>query len=315
MLKQQQQQQQQQQNKRQEAAEQDSRTSRTEPATDSKISSNSSNRSSSRTSSNSRPRSNSGRCRRSEAERILDVLKNSERDSPEETPRSAGRPPQERTRTGKMNMLTVTGIAVPRAISCWPSRCRSMAQEATFEANVDRSPVGMGEQFTLSFDAHESGSGWREEPAAARSEQVPHHVRPEPVDQHADHQRRGVVNRHLQLCPAAEGGREVHDRSGVDRGGRNGLRTEPIDVEVVKERHPPQSECRPATPANSARQLGDNLFLRASRRPHAGDPGRADQPDVQALHACLGCELRGREEPDDDGLLGGRCGGRPRTSR
>ena len=159
-----------------------------------------------------------------------------------------------------MKMLTVTGI---RRASCHLLMAFAMpvyAQNATFVATVDRSPVGLGEQFTLSLTLSGSALG------GGKNLQLPDlskfRVMSGPNQSTSMQIINGAVSSSATysfVLQPKEIGTFTIGPASIEEGGTV-QKTQPISVQVVK--GDPRANT-PSTPTEQTVQLGDNLFLRA----------------------------------------------------
>jgi hypothetical protein len=159
-----------------------------------------------------------------------------------------------------MKVLTVTGIRLAAAHVLMAVTLPVYAQNATFEATVDRSPVGLGEQFTLSLTLSGSTLG------GGKNLQLPDlskfRVMSGPNQSTSMQIINGAVSSaatyNFVLQPKEAGTFTIGPAS-IEEGGTV-HKTRPIAVEVVKSSAKANA---PSAPADQTVQLGDNLFLRA----------------------------------------------------
>lgn len=136
------------------------------------------------------------------------------------------------------------------------------AQDATFDAAVDRNPVGLGEQFTLSLVLNNAGMG------GGKNLQLPDlgkfHIMGGPNQSSSMQFINGVVSSSITysyiLQPKEMGKIQIGSAS-IEVGGKI-HKTQPLMLEVVKGSPRPQPQAN--TQADDVgRQIGDNLFLKA----------------------------------------------------
>ncbi len=137
-----------------------------------------------------------------------------------------------------------------------------VAQDATFEAVVDRNQVGLGEQFTLSFVLGNAGMG------GGKNLQLPDlgkfHIMGGPNQSSNMQFVNGVVSSSITysyILQPKEMGKFTIGSASIEASGKI-YKTQPLTIEVVK------GSARPQPQANNqaddiGRQIGDNLFLRA----------------------------------------------------
>jgi hypothetical protein len=159
-----------------------------------------------------------------------------------------------------MKMLTVTGIRRAAGHLLMAVALPVYAQNATFVATVDRSPVGLGEQFTLSLTL--SGSA----PGGGKNLQLPDlskfRVMSGPNQSTSMQIINGAVSSSATysfVLQPKEIGTFTIGPASIEEGGTV-HKTQPISVQVVK--GDPRANT-PSTPTDQTVQLGDNLFLRA----------------------------------------------------
>ncbi len=159
-----------------------------------------------------------------------------------------------------MNMLTITGIRRAAAQVLMAIALPVYAQNASFVATVDRSPVGLGEQFTLSLTLSGSALG------GGKNLQLPDlskfRVMSGPNQSTSMQIINGAVSSSVTYSFALqpkEIGTFTIGPASIEEGGTV-QKTQPISVQVVK--GDPRANA-PSAPADQTVQLGDNLFLRA----------------------------------------------------
>jgi len=157
-------------------------------------------------------------------------------------------------------MLTVTGIRRAAGHLLMAVALPVYAQNATFVATVDRSPVGLGEQFTLSLTLSGSTVG------GGKNLQLPDlskfRVMSGPNQSTSMQIINGAVSSSAMysfVLQPKEVGTFTIGPASIEAGGTV-QKTQPISVQVVK--GDPKANA-PSTPADQTVQLGDNLFLRA----------------------------------------------------
>ena len=159
-----------------------------------------------------------------------------------------------------MKMLTVTGIRRATGHLLMAVAMPVYAQNATFVATVDRSPVGLGEQFTLSLTLSGSALG------GGKNLQLPDlskfRVMSGPNQSTSMQIINGAVSSSATysfVLQPKEIGTFTIGPASIEEGGTV-QKTQPISVQVVK--GDPRANT-PSPPADQTVQLGDNLFLRA----------------------------------------------------
>lgn len=159
-----------------------------------------------------------------------------------------------------MKVLTVTGIRLAAAHVLMAVALPVYAQNARFEATVDRSPVGLGEQFTLSLTLSGSTLG------GGKNLQLPDlnkfRVMSGPNQSTSMQIINGAVSSaatYSVVLQPKEIGTFTIGPASIEEGGTV-HKTQPISVDVVK--GSPKANA-PPVPADQTVQLGDNLFLRA----------------------------------------------------
>lgn len=143
-------------------------------------------------------------------------------------------------------------------IAAWSAR----AEETVFQAAVDRNPVGMGEQFTLSFTLTNAGAG------GGKNLQVPDlskfMIMAGPNQSSSMQIVNGSVSSsvtyHYILQPR-EAGRIAIGAASIDAGGKN-YKSAPIVLEVVKSST--KAKQTSAAQDDISGQIADNLFLKAT---------------------------------------------------
>jgi hypothetical protein len=153
--------------------------------------------------------------------------------------------------------LLVTGLAVLFCVL----RVPLPAQTITFEAAVDRTTVGVGEQFTLSFTLTGPGVG------GGKNLQMPElskfHIMSGPNQSTSMQIVNGAVSStatYSYILQPREVGKITIGSASIEAGGAV-QKSAPITIEIVKgATHAGQQQ---AVPGDQTVQLGDNLFLRA----------------------------------------------------
>ncbi len=157
-----------------------------------------------------------------------------------------------------------------------------LAQEATFVAVVDRNPVGVGEQFTLSFVLTSATMG------GGKNLQLPDlskfHIMAGPSQSSSMQIMNGAVSSTVSyeyvLQPKDVGKFEIGPGA-IEVGGKV-YRSEKLIDRGGEDRHPPQAPGRPAgRPAGADRR---QPLPEGHRRPNAGHAGGADQSGIQDLY-------------------------------
>ena len=136
-----------------------------------------------------------------------------------------------------------------------------VAQDATFTASVDKNPVGMGDQFTLSLVLTSAGMG------AGKNLQLPDlgrfRVMSGPNQSQSMQFINGAVSSSLTysyVLQPKEIGKFTIGGASIEVGGKV-YTTTPFVLEVVKGAPKPRQEQNVQVDAKS--QIGDNLFIRA----------------------------------------------------
>jgi len=137
-----------------------------------------------------------------------------------------------------------------------------LAQDVTFQANIDRNPVGLGEQFTLSFVLTSQTMG------GGKNLQLPDlsrfHIMSGPNQSSSMQILNGTVSSTVSyeytLQPKDVGKFEIGPGA-IEIGGKV-YRSEKLVVEVVK--NPTRAKPQAAPQQDQQVQIGDNLFLKAS---------------------------------------------------
>jgi len=162
-------------------------------------------------------------------------------------------------RTG-IGKVMKQSILVTAALLLWTGR--GVAQDATFAASVDKNPVGLGDQFTLSLTLTNAGMG------GGKNLQLPdlvkYHIMSGPNQSTSMQFINGAVSSSVTysyVLQPMEIGRFTIGPASIEAGGKV-YKTTPIAFEVVKGSAKPQQ--KRTVPADLSSQIGDNLFLRAT---------------------------------------------------
>ncbi len=138
---------------------------------------------------------------------------------------------------------------------------RLSAQDPTFQAVLDRNPVGQGEQFTLSFVLGNAGMG------GGRNLQLPDlgkfHIMGGPNQSSNMQFINGAVSSSITysyILQPKEIGKFTIGPASIEVNG-TAYKSQPVTVEVVKSTSKPQS--RGNDQPDISAEIGDNLFLRA----------------------------------------------------
>ncbi len=138
----------------------------------------------------------------------------------------------------------------------------AMAQEATFQASVDKNPVGVDDQFTLTLTLSSSGTG------GGKNLQLPElnkfRMMAGPNQSSSMQFINGVVSSSVSysyVLQPKEIGKFTIGSVSIETGGKT-YQTNPIPIEVVKGSPRPKQQA--AAPEDVSGQIGDNLFLRAT---------------------------------------------------
>ncbi|HXX62274.1 MAG TPA: BatD family protein [Bacteroidota bacterium] len=136
------------------------------------------------------------------------------------------------------------------------------AQTADFQASVDRNPVGVGDQFTLTFTLSNAGMG------GGKNMQLPDlskfHIMSGPNQSTSMQIVNGAVSSSVTygyILQPKEIGKFTIGPCSIDVDGKT-LRSGPIAIEVVKGSARPKPQASGADDMSA--QIGDNLFLRAT---------------------------------------------------
>ena len=135
------------------------------------------------------------------------------------------------------------------------------AEDASFVATVDKNPVGIGDQFTLSLQLTNAGTG------GGKNLQLPDlarfHMLSGPNQSSQMQFVNGVVSSsvtYTYILQPKEMGKFTIGSASIEVGGKV-YKTAPIPLEVVKGTPRPQQQAQ--GPADVGKEIGDNLFLRA----------------------------------------------------
>ncbi|MBM2844983.1 MAG: Protein BatD, partial [Bacteroidetes bacterium] len=137
----------------------------------------------------------------------------------------------------------------------------SFGQDAAFDASVDKNPVGMGDQFTLSFTLRNSGMGGGKNLQLADLSKF--HVMSGPNQSSSMQFINGAVSSSITytyILQPKEIGKFTIGATSIEVGG-NVYKTAPLTLEVVK--GAPRPKTQTSAPADVTGQIGDNLFLKA----------------------------------------------------
>jgi hypothetical protein len=137
------------------------------------------------------------------------------------------------------------------------------AQDGTFTASVDRNPVGVGEQFTLSFTLSTGSMG------GGKNLQLPDLGRfliMAGPNQSSNMQFiNGAVSSSVTwsyVLQPRDVGKFTIGAASIEAGGKT-YRSEPVTVEVVKAPPQPKARAQGGAARDISAQIGENLFLRA----------------------------------------------------
>ncbi|HUI65608.1 MAG TPA: BatD family protein [Bacteroidota bacterium] len=140
--------------------------------------------------------------------------------------------------------------------------CALRAQSADFQASVDRNPVGVGDQFTLTFTLSNAGMG------GGKNMQLPDlskfHIMSGPNQSTSMQIINGAVSSSVTygyILQPKEIGKFTIGPCSIDADGKT-LRSGPITIEVVKGSPRPKQQASGTDDVSA--QIGDNLFLRAT---------------------------------------------------
>lgn len=141
----------------------------------------------------------------------------------------------------------------------------TLAQDATFEATVDKNPVAQGDQFTLSLVLSNAGMG------GGKNLQLPDlgnfHVMAGPNQSTSMQIVNGQISSSVTysyVLQPKDVGKFTIGAASIEAGGKR-LSTRPITLEVVKGTPRQQQQQRqPGVSGDIASQIGDNVFLKAT---------------------------------------------------
>jgi hypothetical protein len=138
----------------------------------------------------------------------------------------------------------------------------ALAQDVAFEATVDKNPVAMGDQFTLSFVLSNAGMG------GGKNFQLPDlsrfHIMAGPSQSTSMQIINGAVSSsvtYTYVLQPKEIGKFTIGSATVEAGGKQ-YRSNPFTIEVVQASSRPKQQAK--APDDLSVQIGDNLFLKAS---------------------------------------------------
>ncbi len=142
------------------------------------------------------------------------------------------------------------------------------AQEPTFEASIDRNPVGVGEQFTLSFTLGNAGMGGGKN---LRLPELSHfHILAGPNQSSSMQFVNGAVSSSITysyVLQPKEVGKFTIGPATIEAGGKK-LESRPVPLEIVRSSGTPKQQGR--TPEDVSGQLADKILLRVfPERTHA----------------------------------------------
>ncbi len=136
-----------------------------------------------------------------------------------------------------------------------------MAQDVTFQASVDKNPVGLNDQLTLTLSLGSSGTG------GGKNLQLPDlnkfRIMSGPNQSSTMQFINGAVSSSVTysfVLEPKEVGKFTIGSASIEAGGKT-YHTNPIAIEVVKASPKPKQQA--AAPDDVSGQIGDNLFLRA----------------------------------------------------
>lgn len=137
------------------------------------------------------------------------------------------------------------------------------SQDPAFEASVDRNPVSLGEQFTLSLTLSNAGMG------GGKNLQLPDlsrfHIMSGPNQSSSMQFINGVVSSSIvysYILQPKDIGKVTLGSASIEAGGKI-YQTRPVTIEVVQG-SPRQKQQQAAPGGEVAEQIGDNLFLKAT---------------------------------------------------
>ena len=142
-------------------------------------------------------------------------------------------------------------------------RNSSFAQDASFEASVDKNPVALGDQFTLSFVLNSAGMG------GGKNMKLPDlssfHVMSGPNQSSSMQFVNGAVSSSITytyILQPKDMGKFTINPAMIDVGSKQ-YKTQPLVIEVTK--GAPRQKQQQAPPTDDVgAQIGDNLFLKAT---------------------------------------------------
>lgn len=144
---------------------------------------------------------------------------------------------------------------------------RTFAQDASFEASVDKNPVAVDDQFTLSFELKNAGMSGGKNLKLPSLERF--HVLAGPSTSSNMQWINGQVSSSVTysyVLRAKDVGKFTIGAASIEAGGAT-LSSNPISIEVVKGSPRPKPQAQGGQPGISAdvsQQLADNIFLRAT---------------------------------------------------
>ena len=140
---------------------------------------------------------------------------------------------------------------------------RASAQGPSFQAAVDKNPVAIGDQFTLSLTLNNAGMG------GGKNLQLPDlgkfYIMGGPNESTSMQFINGAVSSSVSyayVLQPKEIGKWTIGPATIEAGGKK-YSTEPVVLEVVKAAPRPKQQAATPTQVESAAQIGDNLFLKA----------------------------------------------------
>ncbi len=142
---------------------------------------------------------------------------------------------------------------------------KSFAQDATFEASVDKNPVAVDDQFTLSFELKNAGMSGGKNLKLPNLERFRILMGPSTSQnmQWINGQRSSSIT-YSYVLQAKGAGKFTIGAASIDAGEKT-LTSNAFTIEVVKgSQKQSAGGAQPGIPADVSQQLSDNVFLRAS---------------------------------------------------
>ncbi|MEK9139087.1 MAG: BatD family protein, partial [Bacteroidota bacterium] len=146
---------------------------------------------------------------------------------------------------------------------CYCLAADALAQDASFDASVDKNPVALGDQFTLSLTLNNAGMG------GGKNMKLPDlskfYIMSGPNQSSSMQFINGAVSSSVTTSYVLQGkdvGKFTIGSATIEVGGKE-YKTQPLTIEVVKGTPRPKQQVN-APASDIGAQIGDNLFLKAS---------------------------------------------------